>query len=76
MLSPKISREFWKIAEYPPHQLIRLGRLEPANLKIDVRILAQTVAIVITWDQALFSFRFENYIPAGKDSAVAVRENV
>ena len=20
----------------------------------------------ITWDQALFSFRFENYIPAGK----------
>ena len=28
----------------------------------------------VTWDQALFSFRFENYIPAGK--AVAVRENV
>ena len=21
---------------------------------------------IITWDQALFSFRFENYIPAGK----------
>ena len=21
---------------------------------------------VLTWDQALFSFRFENYIPAGK----------
>ena len=20
----------------------------------------------VTWDQALFSFRFENYIPAGK----------
>ena len=37
----------------------------------------------VTWDQALFSFRFENYIPAGmakrKESpilAVAVRENV
>ena len=32
----------------------------------------------VTWDQALFSFRFENYIPAGKAkiSAVAVRENV
>ena len=36
----------------------------------------------LTWDQALFSFRFENYIPAGKAkrkisiSAVAVRENV
>ena len=28
----------------------------------------------VTWDQALFSFRFENYIPAGK--AKAVRENV
>ena len=21
---------------------------------------------LVTWDQALFSFRFENYIPAGK----------
>ena len=29
----------------------------------------------VTWDQALFSFRFENYIPA-LISAVAVRENV
>ena len=24
------------------------------------------VCLVVTWDQALFSFRFENYIPAGK----------
>ena len=32
------------------------------------------VANVVTWDQALFSFRFENYIPAGK--TVAVGENV
>ena len=34
---------------------------------------------IVTWDQALFSFRFENYIPEGKAkpiSAVAVRENV
>ena len=31
----------------------------------------------MTWDQALFSFRFENNIPAGKVAvAVAVRENV
>ena len=35
----------------------------------------------VTWDQALFSFRFENYIPASKAKrkvilAVAVRENV
>ena len=29
---------------------------------------------VLTWDKALFSFRFENYIPAGK--TVAVRVNV
>ena len=40
-------------------------------------------AFGLTWDQALFSFRFENYIPVGKAkrkerpiSAVAVRENV
>ena len=37
----------------------------------------------LTWDQALFSFRFKNYIPADKENekrapilAVAVRENV
>ena len=24
------------------------------------------LAVLLTWDQALFSFRFENYIPAGK----------
>ena len=22
--------------------------------------------MILTWDQALFSFRFENYIPAGR----------
>ena len=31
--------------------------------------------LIVTWDQALFSFRFENYMPAGK-AKVAVRENV
>ena len=35
---------------------------------------------MVTWDQALFLFRFENNIPAGKAKrailAVAVRENV
>ena len=37
-----------------------------------------TLSKNVTWDQALFSFRFENYIPAGKAkiSAVAVIENV
>ena len=25
----------------------------------------------VTWDQALFSFRFENYIPAGKAKPLA-----
>ena len=35
----------------------------------------------VTWDQALFSFRFENNIPEGKAKrkeilAVAVRENL
>ena len=33
-----------------------------------------TKIFTLTWDQALFSFRFENYIPAGK--AIPVRENV
>ena len=31
--------------------------------------------LIVTWDQALFSFRFEHYMPAGK-AKVAVRENV
>ena len=35
------------------------------------------VTRTITWDQALFSFRFENYIPEGKAIlTAAVRENV
>ena len=44
--------------------------------------LKNGVFSLLTWDQALFSFRFENYIPAGKAKtkipilAVAVRENV
>ena len=38
-------------------------------------------SLSVTWDQALFSFRFENNIPAGKAKrkkilAVAVRESV
>ena len=38
--------------------------------------------MIVTWDQVLFSLRFENYIPVGKAkrkepiSAVAVRENI
>ena len=28
----------------------------------------------VTWDQALFSFRFENYIPAGKAKRKEKRE--
>ena len=27
--------------------------------------LLHSLAALVTWDQALFSFRFENYIPAG-----------
>ena len=29
---------------------------------------------LVTWDQALFSFRFENYIPAGKAKTKTKRE--
>ena len=51
MLSAKISREF-KIAEYPPHQLIGLGRLEIqialSNPNIDVRIFAQGCCVANT----------------------------
>ena len=32
MLSVKISREGKKYTEYPPHQMIRLGRLETISL--------------------------------------------
>ena len=35
-----------------------------------LRNFSSTISLRLTWDQALFSFRFENYIP------VAVRENV
>ena len=28
--------------------------------------MQKTFWYFVTWDQALFSFRFENYIPAGK----------
>ena len=38
----------------------------------------ESSALRLTWDQAVFSFRFENNIPVGKAKrkAVAVRENV
>ena len=29
-------------------------------------LLLLSTSLQLTWDQALFSFRFENYIPAGK----------
>ena len=29
-------------------------------------VLLNSIAIILTWDQALFSFHFENYISAGK----------
>ena len=43
--------------------------------------VAIRASLSVTWDQALFSFRFENNIPAGKAKrkkilAVAVRESV
>ena len=40
--------------------------------------ILESSALRSTWDQVLFSFRFENNIPAGKAKrkAVAVRENV
>ena len=33
------------------------------SVKVSLKILSLRA---LTWDQALFSFRFENYIPAGK----------
>ena len=52
MLSEKISRELsFKIAEYPLHQLLRLGRQEIhialSNPNTDVRILAQGFCVAI-----------------------------
>ena len=29
--------------------------------------MSEKAIVQLTWDQALFSFRFENYIPAGKE---------
>ena len=52
MLSEKISRELsFKIAEYPLHQLLRLGRQEIhialSNPNTDVRILVQGFCVAI-----------------------------
>ena len=54
MLSEKISRELsFKIAEYPLHQLLRLGRQEIyialSNSNTDVRILAQGFCVAIVY---------------------------
>ena len=58
-----------------------IARKEHQNSSFSIKKLLTGV----TWDQALFSFRFENYIPAGMTKrkersgpilAVAVRENV
>ena len=38
-----------------------LGLFSSANI-----LQIADFALRVTWDQALFSFRFENYIPAGK----------
>ena len=35
-------------------------------LKVCKQSHAKFLNMLLTWDQALFSFRFENYIPAGK----------
>ena len=32
----------------------------------ELGLFAGDSVLYVTWDQALFSFRFENYIPAGK----------
>ena len=40
---------------------VRLGLSSSANI-----LQIADFALRVTWDQALFSFRFENYIPPGK----------
>ena len=42
--------------------LLSLFLLRPLQLVYDTF----AISFYLTWDQALFSFRFENYIPVGK----------
>ena len=53
------------------------------NLLYNMYSISTATTLDLNWDQALFSFRFENYIPEGKVKqvsgpilAVAIRENV
>ena len=66
-------QEVWQLRTDPDYQL-------QISVPSETRPRAHFACTEVTWDQTLFSFPFENYIPAGKAKrkrqAVAVRENV
>ena len=68
--SPIFIKEVFKIL--PLWQITTWRRNFETRDMLDCRCYGQhshiraVVVLDITWDQALFSFRFENYIPAGK----------
>ena len=46
--------------------MLKLGHAEYAPTDRNIYIFRLVSSSLLTWDQALFSFRFENYIAAGK----------
>ena len=51
---------------YPSQKKIFFCEVRSSHKKRKKNVLLNSIAIILTWDQALFSFRFENYISAGK----------
>ena len=52
---------------YPSQKKIFFCEVRSSHKKRKKKhVLLYSIAIILTWDQALFSFRFENNISAGK----------
>ena len=51
---------------YPSQKKIFFCEVRSSHKKRKKNVLLNSIAVIPTWDQAVFSFRFENYISAGK----------
>ena len=67
--------QFWYFTLSPSHTVAENPNPPPEyfeakpNFKGVGHFFFELVGSALTWDQALFSFRFENNIPAGKVSS-------
>ena len=60
---------------YSTKNISRVSANKSGQRTLSTGFFMRLTSVNLTWDQALFSFRFVNNIPAGM-VAVAVRENV